>query len=330
MAEVNATRACVVCGGLFPRNGKVNVCSDECAVTRNRGYALRNGRIKGPQQLTCAHCNTAFIGRASKVYCSVKCKGAVSRKTVSVDSIERRKKWRKARAGIENEQKRKSRALNPRNREAERTARKLKGYKGEVRPDRPTKKGTPEWLKWKADVAARAAIREADKQAKREARAKAREAIRAMLEAKAKEQNGKPARGQAESSLILKADPVKYAAALTQWRAKSFKRKTGKAMPNDGTVSAVIMFAGRRCLYCNCTLDKSNRTVDHMDPLVLGGVHSASNIAPCCHSCNSGKQGKSFIAYVDGLDHVSRSRAVKFYEKLNGSVQQVSLFMATG
>ena len=38
MAEVNATRDCVVCGATFPRKGAVRLCSDECRVVRQREH----------------------------------------------------------------------------------------------------------------------------------------------------------------------------------------------------------------------------------------------------------------------------------------------------
>lgn len=129
-------------------------------------------------------------------------------------------------------------------------------------------------------------------------------------------------------TLALKADPQKYAAALGRWRAKSLKRKTGKVMKSDGTASAAVMLGGSSCLYCDCKLADGNRSHDHMTPLVLGGVHSASNIAPCCIRCNTMKGSKDFAVFVSTLPIKDRQRAIKFYEKRNGPVGQLGLCLA--
>lgn len=45
-----------------------------------------------------------------------------------------------------------------------------------------------------------------------------------------------------------------------------------------------------QCAYCGCTPDLL--TKDHVVPLARGGNHTASNIVPACHRCNSGKKDK--------------------------------------
>lgn len=81
--EYGLSVCCAVCGVSFPRNGAVKLCSDECRHARNlqhqRESALRAGRIKGQQQLTCAHCKASFTGRADRAYCSGECKDAARR-----------------------------------------------------------------------------------------------------------------------------------------------------------------------------------------------------------------------------------------------------------
>lgn len=103
MAEVNATRDCVVCGVEFPRSGKVLMCSDECRAARklehNHASALRNGHIKGPQQSQCKRCGVGFVGVASKVYCSKKCKDAERRETPAWAESTKRKRLKPRKAG---------------------------------------------------------------------------------------------------------------------------------------------------------------------------------------------------------------------------------------
>lgn len=132
-------------------------------------------------------------------------------------------------------------------------------------------------------------------------------------------------RGQSTYMLALRANPERYAAELQRWRAKKLKRKHGKLMRSDGTVNASVLFAGTRCLYCDCRLNESNRTHDHMDPISLGGVNSAANIAPCCHACNSSKGARTFSAFVASLKSADMFRAIKYYEKRNGAVGQIGL-----
>ena len=41
---------------------------------------------------------------------------------------------------------------------------------------------------------------------------------------------------------------------------------------------------GQRCVYCGRKMKRL--TMDHIQPLVKGGSHTASNIAPACRACN--------------------------------------------
>lgn len=327
MAEVDATRACVVCGTLFARNGKVSLCSDECRAARqlehHRACDLRHGRTKGPQQLTCAHCKVSFVGVANKAYCSVKCKGAERRKAPAYahdqakwrnknrDAIRERGKQYKTRVRAE-------RGRGDRSAEYERATRKRADESarlaGENALTRIARIGCDRYAHVPALVARAARIiGKAD--------AAARERI-----ARARRPAGSGALSQ--HTINMKADRDRYAKDITRTRAKSYLRKTGNKMPDDGTASAVVLLGGSRCLYCDCALNDDNRSHDHMTPLSLGGVHSAANIAPACKRCNFRKGKKSFAQFVERLDEKHRRRAVAFYEKRNGPMVQLGLFLA--
>ena len=131
-----------------------------------------------------------------------------------------------------------------------------------------------------------------------------------------------------QHTINRKADRDRYAKDITRTRAKSYLRKTGNKMPDDGTASTAVLLGGARCLYCDCALNDDNRSHDHMTPLCLGGVHSAANIAPACKRCNFRKARKSFAHFVETLDEKHRRRAVAFYEKRNGPMVQLGLFPA--
>lgn len=327
MAEVDATRACVVCGTLFARNGKVSLCSDECRTIRQRenerASALRNGYIKGPQQLTCAHCAAPFVGTANKTFCSVKCRGAERRKAPAYarDQAKWRNKNRDAIRARSNESKariRAERGREDRSVEYERATRKRADESarlaGEYALTRITCIGCDRYAHVPALVARVARIiGKAD--------AAARERI-----ARARRPAGSGALSQ--HTINLKADRDRYAKDITRTRAKSYLRKTGKVMPDDGTASAAVLLGGSRCLYCDCPLTEDNRSHDHMTPLSLGGTHSAANIAPACKPCNFSKGKKAFEQFVNGLDARHRKRAVAFYEKRNGPMAQMGLMFA--
>lgn len=44
------------------------------------------------------------------------------------------------------------------------------------------------------------------------------------------------------------------------------------------------------CFYCNSYTDKYNRTLDHIVPLIKGGMHSEDNTVMACRPCNSSKR----------------------------------------
>jgi hypothetical protein len=45
------------------------------------------------------------------------------------------------------------------------------------------------------------------------------------------------------------------------------------------------------CRWCNVPTVRGNRHIDHIIPLVRGGLHSADNLCCACPSCNCTKQG---------------------------------------
>lgn len=319
MADVNATRACVVCGATFPRKGKTLSCSDACKHARHleihKVGAIRSGRLKGPQQLQCKRCGVGFVGQATKVYCSKKCKDAERRETPAwAESVKRKRlKPRKSTAGIRRNKDRTKEYADSKAARAKRALAMLMSKPAQGDALRITRAICALSNERESLVRGRIAALvtwcgHADKKARKAA-------------------EPKPVRGQAKSTLDLKANPIAYIAAIGRWRAKTLKRKTGKTMIDDGTASAVAvsLMATKSCLYCACELTDESRTIDHMDPLSKGGTHSASNLCACCSSCNNKKGARGFMQFVDGLSDKHRRRAVAYYERLNKFVQQGSL-----
>lgn len=335
MVDANATRACVVCGVLFPRDGKRVACSDVCMVERRKLHqAKSNAKKRQAVVRRCQWCAVEFIkgpGTAAKYCCSdhaamAKAKRDAARK-VTPDV--------RARA---NDRQRRQRELNPltpeqarRYAERKRERRALHGrgdrsaeYKAKTAHRVAAIAPSLLWIDvsyYMAHTEA-LAINAGIDRAARDSLKVERDKQDALRIERAKK------RGLAASTLKLKEDPEKYAAALTKWRAKSLKRKTGQAMRSDGTANASVILGGKRCLYCDCTLHEKNRTHDHMRPLSRGGVHSAANIAPCCLDCNSGKGSMLFDKWIARLAPNHRARAIAYFEKRNGSIGQGGLVLA--
>lgn len=124
--------------------------------------------------------------------------------------------------------------------------------------------------------------------------------------------------------------PAQQVRDIEKWRRKNLK-KLGRALVSDGTVEHHHITGAKSCLYCGAELNRSNRTVDHMDPLILGGIHSAANIAQCCRTCNSRKAGMSFSDWLGRIKPEFARKAAEFYEsakalgsKAEGSCRPVS------
>lgn len=53
------------------------------------------------------------------------------------------------------------------------------------------------------------------------------------------------------------------------------------------------------CVYCNCELNRENKTQDHVIPRCRGGsTIGRDNLEPCCVECNSAKGDKSLLEFL--------------------------------
>lgn len=317
MVDVNATRLCVVCGVVFVRDKHRVCCSDDCKKAReaqvHRSSAIRHGRIKGEQSLTCKHCDAQFVGTSNKVYCTQRCKDRAR----PAPKQPRKKSRNDAQRARERElRKQKPRDRSNDNDKAKQKRREQAELRRLVYEQRKPELDAIKQAKAYESAHALAIRMDA---ARDVSIAKKAVKVAAKAEKKAKSDKAK-AMGLPSAELEkLRSNLVKYAEYLTKSRAKTYKRKTGKVMPDDGTVDAVVMFGSPRCLYCDCRLSWANRTHDHMIPLTKRGVHSARNIAPACKDCNDKKGPKEFYVWVQSLDDEHKQRAIKFFEERNGT-----------
>lgn len=92
---------------------------------------------------------------------------------------------------------------------------------------------------------------------------------------------------------------------------KNTARKAHIAMVDDGTLTGPairnLFASAKRCCYCERPMRSRDKTLDHVIPLSRGGMHSIHNAAIACHSCNTGKGGRTPEEWRSGS--VSRKRA---------------------
>lgn len=92
---------------------------------------------------------------------------------------------------------------------------------------------------------------------------------------------------------------------------------------SDGTVSIdvveSVLNSAKQCIYCSLKLTPETATVDHIEPLALGGLHSSFNLVACCRSCNSKKRSKPFHVWLSELPEPNKSKAEQLYRKRYGA-----------
>ena len=89
---------------------------------------------------------------------------------------------------------------------------------------------------------------------------------------------------------LREANPGKYRLLMLQHKHR--QRANGR-YACDGTVSVKalreLFSEFTYCPYCGVELLADNRSLDHKTPLSKGGLHTISNLIPCCFKCNSKK-----------------------------------------
>jgi 5-methylcytosine-specific restriction endonuclease McrA len=100
------------------------------------------------------------------------------------------------------------------------------------------------------------------------------------------------------------------------------KRAKRQEIRSDGslTVDAVrfLFSAAKRCAYCLHNFKSSRKTLDHIEPLCLGGSHSLRNVVICCLACNVRKGKKPFREWLERLETKRKERALALYVKRFG------------
>lgn len=123
------------------------------------------------------------------------------------------------------------------------------------------------------------------------------------------------------------ANPAKFAGHRN-------KRKRAVAERADGTLTSSVvqgLFSrAKRCVYCSCKMAPSDKTIDHLVPIALGGGHTAANVVVCCVSCNCSKGSAPFSLWVERLrerhgETAARRAGLAFRRATNAHPQQAPL-----
>lgn len=113
--------------------------------------------------------------------------------------------------------------------------------------------------------------------------------------------NPEKSRDKSRNWVLANLDKVKetlrkYRKSHPEKRTEQFQNYRARKKFNGGRVTAkewkqILEKYDHKCLCCKRKNVKL--TMDHVVPLILGGAHTAENIQPLCHSCNSRKGTKA-------------------------------------
>jgi hypothetical protein len=95
-----------------------------------------------------------------------------------------------------------------------------------------------------------------------------------------------------------------------------------------------LFASSKRCLYCGVEMVDSSqlgervrvKTLDHLIPIALNGLHTQYNVVVCCYSCNIKKGSKPFFEWIEELPPKYKIAAEKLYrERYGASPEQGTL-----
>lgn len=134
-------------------------------------------------------------------------------------------------------------------------------------------------------------------------RARSREAARRHREAKKDERNAYLRRWHAENLEQSKAIKAKYRRQNPEQGRLDAQRRRCRLKGVDGsfTVSDIERITERQGGRCACCRKKRKLTIDHITPLAKGGSNWPRNIQMLCKSCNSRKQARDPIEFMQSM-----------------------------
>ena len=130
--------------------------------------------------------------------------------------------------------------------------------------------------------------------------------------------------------ILQQTNPEKF---KNDKRKTKVRRVARQLKQSDGSVTQEecyrILNSRNDCLYCGAILDKENRSLDHLEPLSKGGLHSTANLVVCCRTCNIKKRDATFDSWVKRLPASRSKLAKRVYNKQIGNNKQLQLFIGS-
>ncbi|MCP4609013.1 MAG: HNH endonuclease [Planctomycetes bacterium] len=79
------------------------------------------------------------------------------------------------------------------------------------------------------------------------------------------------------------------------------------------------------CYYCG---SRDNLTVDHLIPRIKGGPDESDNLIWACRSCNSSKQGRDMLTWMQGKNTFPSLLLLRRYSKIVARYCEASNLMS--
>ena len=89
-------------------------------------------------------------------------------------------------------------------------------------------------------------------------------------------------------------------------------------------------YAGR-CVYCGGSFPAVELTLDHVEPLRIGGDQSEGNLVTCCRSCNTEKGGEAawrYLARHPEKREMFLSLATGVWPRLRRAIEEAAVLQA--
>jgi len=99
-----------------------------------------------------------------------------------------------------------------------------------------------------------------------------------------------------KSKEYIKNNPLKH--RIYGQKRRYYKKKTCDKSINENSILQMMSFQNNNCVYCNADIS-DNFHLDHMIPLIKGGVHKIENIQLLCPTCNLSKNKKTNLEYIE-------------------------------
>lgn len=91
---------------------------------------------------------------------------------------------------------------------------------------------------------------------------------------------------------------------------------------------AIFARDGWRCVYCGQVFDPDQLSIDHVEPRVKQGDHSAGNLVTACATCNRQKGGRAAWQYLADQPE-ARSNFLRYarhvWPRLRRAVQEAAV-----